>query len=94
MIRAAQLGVVGVLAVAGTAVGDGIDAATHINVGNAATVATVVIPAVWWLSSWMRGINDAVVSMRQEMTSLKKRIDDMECVECGGHMKRKGTTTR
>lgn len=74
IIRTLQLAAVGTIAVAGMTVGDRIDESTHIKLGSALAVACVVVPAVWWLSSWMRGITDSI-------SDLRDTVKDLQCVK-------------
>jgi hypothetical protein len=73
IIRATQALSIGIFAATGMAVGDRIDETTHIKLGSALAVACVVVPGVWWLSSWMRGITDS-------LSELRGKVDNLQCV--------------
>lgn len=74
----------GLLAVGGLATGDIFGGETHIQLGTAVTVASVVVVATWRLSSWMRGISDSIAL-------LNKKFDSLPCGNCQPE-KRKGST--
>ena len=63
----------GIVAAAGMQAGNSLDSSTHIQLGSALAVAAVVVPAVWWLSSWMRGITDKI-------NTIGEKVDNLRCV--------------
>lgn len=78
IIRTLQAAAIGVVSATGMAVGDRIDETTHIKLGSALAVACVVVPAVWWLSSWMRGITDSLADLQNKVANLRC-VREKEC---------------
>lgn len=58
------------LAVATAAMADGIDAATHIPIGAALSVAAVVLPACWYLATKFRSIDSQLEKLGEHLKGL------------------------
>ncbi len=78
---------VGVLAIAGNSAGEALSGYTNVPLGNALVVASMVVPAVWWLSRWMQKISDDVSNLKLQMTHLQVEVELIS-------KKRIGSTTR
>lgn len=69
----------GIIAVVTTTTADRIDENTHIKLGSAIAVAAVVIPSVFWIGGWMRGITDHLKENANQMSALRSQFGDLAC---------------
>ena len=81
IIRSVEVVGWGMIAAVGSTIGDRLDETTSIKLGSALAVACVVIPAVWWIGSWMRGLNDRLDSIRATLKLHEKILESLPCGE-------------
>jgi hypothetical protein len=76
MVRIPIVIAAGVIAAAGVATGDLLDATTHISLGSALSVGGVVMGAVWWFGRKFQQIEDRD-RIVQNVLQTKKDFDDL-----------------